>query len=224
MTVKLYIITGVSRGLGASMFDLLINENCYVYAISRSFTNKQLELANKRIKLIKKDLSVLTDLDLEELKPFYKQVDEIIFINNASTIKPINKIGTFTEAEISNVVKTNSIAPMLIANHILKHNKLKKNQVLNISSGAAKNAIDGWSLYCTTKAANEMFFDTLQLENPNFSVVNYDPGILKTGMQEDIRNANEAEMKNVSKFKEFHEHGKLKSPIEAAKELIKLIQ
>src|SRR5262249_60732308 len=67
-----------------------------------------------------------------------------------------------------------------------------KGRVLFISSGAAHRIIDGWALYCTTKAAGETFFDVVASQvkqDERISVVNIDPGQMDTRMQENIRRA-----------------------------------
>lgn len=42
----------------------------------------------------------------------------------------------------------------------------------------------GWALYCAGKAARDMLFQVLALEEPNVRVLNYAPGPLDTDMQQ----------------------------------------
>ena len=61
--------------------------------------------------------------------------------------------------------------------------------VVNISSGAAKRPIEGWSAYCSAKAGLDMATRTLALEqsretNP-VRVLSFAPGIVDTRMQEE---------------------------------------
>ena len=52
--------------------------------------------------------------------------------------------------------------------------------IINISSGAAHNAYDGWSNYSTTKSARHMLHQVIALEeDPNIiKSLNFKPGIL----------------------------------------------
>ncbi|XP_019742263.1 sepiapterin reductase b [Hippocampus comes] len=59
--------------------------------------------------------------------------------------------------------------------------------VVNCSSMFAVQALPSWVLYCTAKAARDMMFRVLAVENPNVKVLSYAPGPMDTQMQEDIR-------------------------------------
>ncbi|MDB4290195.1 SDR family NAD(P)-dependent oxidoreductase, partial [Flavobacteriaceae bacterium] len=107
--------------------------------------------------------------------------------------------------------------------NIVKNNRSKRVRIINISSGAAKRPILGWSIYCSTKSANEMFFNTLKLQeenNKNIEVHNLDPGVMDTDMQKNIRSKSENEMPNVELFKEYHKTEQLKSAQEVALDIV----
>nr|XP_020650816.1 sepiapterin reductase [Pogona vitticeps] len=59
--------------------------------------------------------------------------------------------------------------------------------VVNISSLCALQPFKTWSLYCTGKAARDMMFQVLAVEEPAVRVLNYAPGPLDTEMQEVAR-------------------------------------
>jgi len=68
--------------------------------------------------------------------------------------------------------------------------------VVNVSSLAAIQPFDSWSVYCSGKAAREMFHKCLADETTktkvegdlkSFAVLNYAPGPMDTEMQRDIR-------------------------------------
>ena len=122
-----------------------------------------------KIIFIEKDLSNLKNIDEElNLKAYYlTKFKEVIFINNAASINPIERIGNFNDEAVFKLVQLNTIAPILLTNNIIKNNKSKLIRIFNISSGAAKTPIAGWGLYCSTKSANEMFFNTLKLQEVN---------------------------------------------------------
>ncbi len=219
---KLYIITGVNRGLGEAIFNKLLKNNEAIFAISRTFNSSQENLTKSNIYLLKHDLSKkITPEVLDVLKKNVKIYKEIIFINNASTITPIGKIGEFNNDDIENIIYLNTIAPIIITNHLIKYNK--NLTVLNISSGAAKRPITGWSLYCATKSANEMFYETLK-EYDFITIYNINPGVIDTGMQKTIRNTSSDKMPNVSLFNELYDDNKLQKAEDVAVKVLNYIK
>lgn len=48
--------------------------------------------------------------------------------------------------------------------------------VVNISSLCALKPFKSWTLYCTGKAARDMMFKVLAVEEPDVRVLNYAPG------------------------------------------------
>ncbi len=207
----LFIITGVNRGLGEAIYNEITQLNAVVFAISRRF-NKQ-QATNKNTIHWEKDLTNLQEKELDKyLKSIYSKYETIVYINNAATINPIGEVGSFTEKDIKNIYSLNTITPALLSNHIVKNTKENQKVVfLNISSGAAKRPIAGWSLYNSTKAANEMFYNCIN--NKNITVLNINPGVIDTGMQDIIRNS---DMPDVSNFIKLQKENKLQDPKTAA--------
>jgi len=224
--MKLIIITGINRGLGEAFFNLLINKkDCLIVGVSRKITQAQEELLrDKRFVFIQLELSRLINPKKElNLTNYLEKIEEVIYINNAATINPINKIGGFKDGEIQNIMQLNTISPLLITNYLFQVASDKKVTVINISSGAANSPIIGWSLYCASKAANEMFYKTLEAQekdNENVKVVNIDPGVMDSGMQELIRNTNEVIFPKVKDFIKLKDEHKLLSASEVANRII----
>ncbi|NXG27415.1 SPRE reductase, partial [Dromaius novaehollandiae] len=55
--------------------------------------------------------------------------------------------------------------------------------VVNVSSLCALKPFKNWALYCSGKAARDMLFQVLALEEPDVRVLSYAPGPLDTDMQ-----------------------------------------
>jgi sepiapterin reductase len=80
---------------------------------------------------------------------------------------------------------------------------------------------DCWSVYCSVKAARDMFHQCIATEN-NVRVLNYAPGPLDTDMQKEIRdNMPNVPLKAV--YTQMHQDKKLVSPHESAQKLLSLI-
>lgn len=86
---------------------------------------------------------------------------------------------------------------------------------MNIGSGAAYNEYDGWSMYCSTKAGLSMFSRTVHLESKmgkaNCKIVDLSPGIIDTGMQDEIRSRKASDFSQLERFVEYKQNGDLQS-------------
>jgi benzil reductase ((S)-benzoin forming) len=218
---KTVIITGTNRGLGKAIVDELIKDMDYqIISLSRSITEDQKKYSSNFFRFIKIDLSK-DKLD-EKIKEFNDLIgsESICFINNASIIEPIKKIGEIDEGEIDKIISVNIKSTIMVTKFLLKNFESNPLTFVNISSGAANRAISNWSLYCSTKVFNQMFFNAAQCEYQQHRFLNIDPGVMDTGMQEILR---KSDFPDVENFKKFLSEGKLKSPNDVAKELIQTI-
>ncbi|GAH67347.1 unnamed protein product, partial [marine sediment metagenome] len=136
------ILTGTSRGLGKALFDLLKNKNIYLLSISRRFLPYQEDISkrNQNIKLLKCDLSKIKDLAKnEEILKYIpiNKIGELVFINNAGVVEPIDKVGKLEDNLIYNSMFVNLIAPIIFINKFMRIN-LEYNikiKILNITTG-----------------------------------------------------------------------------------------
>ena len=113
-----------------------------------------------------------------------------VLVNNAGLIEPIAHIADIDPAAWSQVVDVNTkgvfyglryaIPPML---------EQGGGTVINISSGAATKALEGWSHYCATKAAVLSLTRCAHVEygHRGITVVGMSPGTVATDMQTAIR-------------------------------------
>ncbi|MGB0402893.1 MAG: SDR family NAD(P)-dependent oxidoreductase [Salibacteraceae bacterium] len=223
--MKIYYITGTSRGLGYAIANkLLKDENNIVIGIGRKC---EIEHPNYKHKIL--DLS-----DSKETAKFrfaeHVKADESTLINNAGTLGDIKYLGDIDNKTLVEALNVNLIAPSILTNNFMASYKDQdiKQTVLNISSGAAVNSYDGWSTYCTSKAGVNMLSETLNLElqergKENVRVLSIAPGIIKTSMQEEIRKADKADFSNVENFIELNDSNALQDADETAEKLIDLL-
>lgn len=223
--MKTIILTGANRGLGRAVHDLLLtnkydNYNKIFISRSRDFNESKINNTSKYISI---DLSE-NILNLEELtiKP---NVKEIIFINNAGVIEPIDQAINISNELLQLAININFLSPVKIIQHLTlrSHELAAKLLILNVSSGAANHPIQGWLSYCSGKAAVKMAIDVFEEENSNIDVLHFDPGVMDTSMQKLIRSKTASQMQQVDKFKEFKENNSLRSPTIVAKELLSLL-
>lgn len=105
---------------------------------------------------------------------------------------------------------------------------------VNISSLAAIKSFESWGLYCSVKAARNMFMQVVASEakilskkyfNGKLSIktLNYAPGPLDTDMQKEIRDSSPHEEQRAF-YIEMKEQGTLLKPEQSAKKMIKLLE
>lgn len=213
---KIFLITGTTSGLGEAMADIILNKSNYkLLSLSRRSLARHESAAAYQY--------LFFDLAMGSLDGVFPalqeavQGKEVILIHNASTIEPIGNIGTLAQGEINRHIATNLTSPILLCNELLQQCPEQQFTMLNISSGAAKRPIEGWAMYCATKAAMAMFFDNIHEEHPNWKVVNVNPGVIDTKMQSTIRNSQFA---SVERFRTLKESGQLKSPEDVAHNIL----
>ncbi len=220
--MKTVIITGTSSGLGKDLFDCLYQSRVILVCISRRFLAYQQKLAKKlnNVILITQDLSKINQSEINKLFS-QNQWKDIIIINNAGVINPINKIGKFSSLEVVSSINVNFLSPILLINSLIKYQPKAKITVLNITSGAATKPIPGWAMYCSTKAGMKMFASVLAKQNKNIAVYNLDPGVMDTNMQKIIRNSNYDSFPSKKYFINLQKQGRLSFPKTIAQNLIK---
>src|SRR5690606_32680096 len=103
----------------------------------------------------------------------------------------------------------------------------KKLTIITISSGAGRRAIPSWANYCASKAAVDLFSETLQEEaeelNIDLKVFSIAPGVVDTDMQQAIRNTTTSSFSQVEKYQKLFANGELLTPEFVAKKIIHAI-
>jgi benzil reductase ((S)-benzoin forming) len=235
--MKHIIITGHSKGLGAGITQQLIGEDTHIHGISRTDNPTLHNLAKEksgRISFYPCDLAQ-KDLLSEVMNSVFKTIHQssdisgVYLINNAGVIDPIGTIETLDHELIEKHLLINLHAPLILTNEFLKHtSKLETvKRIMNISSGAAVNPYHGWSIYCTGKAALDMFTRCIGTEqkDKNFPVeaMAVAPGIIDTDMQSTIRATPDGQFIHKQKFVELKETGQLVKPEIAGEKLKELL-
>jgi NAD(P)-dependent dehydrogenase (short-subunit alcohol dehydrogenase family) len=219
--VRAVVVTGVSRGLGAALFDAFDARGDRVVAIGRRFTPAQ-----EARRAAEPDRFELLHANLADPPPdltrLLEGASEAVLVHNAAVVEPIGAVGSLRSADIAAAVAVNFSAPVLLTNAFLAAVPLDASvRILFVSSKAAHLVIDGWSLYCATKAGAEMFFDVVasQLGDRGY-VANVDPGQMDTGMQADIRAA-AGFFPRRQAWLDAHTEGRLADPAEVAERIVR---
>lgn len=216
------ILTGVSRGLGYALHDLLTNDSLFSQHIFIS--------RNPPVDAYKNVQYMQIDLGAPGLKHFPLEIAVgtrvVVLISNAGTIEPIGKAVEISPADMENALRVNCLGPLALAQQLVTLTKEVGARlfILNISSGAARHPIKGWMAYCVGKAAAAMALDVLVTENEHVEVLHFDPGVMDTDMQKCIRQQTIDAMPDVDIFKGYKVDSALKKPSEVAEQIISILR
>jgi benzil reductase ((S)-benzoin forming) len=204
MKKSLFIITGASKGIGKGLAEKALESGANVWGVNRTHS-----IEHTNYKGLTYDLADITNLkkDLPDLFTKAQDFERVVLINNAGTLGDIGHLGAISNESIPHLFDLNVSAPLLLMNQFMKDFKDFKGEkiIINISSGAGKNAVDGWSGYCASKAALDMATEVAakeaEIDGTSFIIKAIAPGVVDTEMQTQIRSTDEKSFSGVDKFK-----------------------
>ncbi|GGM25657.1 short-chain dehydrogenase [Paraliobacillus quinghaiensis] len=234
--MKYAVITGTSRGLGESIAKLLMQQGIHVIGVARHANKSLKKLAQETTgsyqdyacnlangEETEKIFSIIAD------QLFKKQTDIVYLIHNAGTVNPINTADKHTVESLNSHVHVNLIAPMITTGVFLKKaNKTKIPLIVtSVTSGAADRSVYGWSAYCGTKAGLNRYTTSVALEQDQLATSNkvilFDPSIMDTDMQEEIRSTSKEAFQDVDKFQKYKEEDSLRDTDTVANVLVDIL-
>lgn len=213
----IYIITGTSSGIGNALANFYLKKGEHVIGISR---NNSIEHENfKHIPCDLSDKQQLHDLGL--LEHTSKENYPIRLINNAGIIGDIHRSHELTLTHYVDMAMVNIVAPQYLCSYVLQTFGFENiDTIINITSGAGQRPVPSWGAYCASKAAIDLFAETLNEEikelGKSTKIFNVAPGVVDTRMQESIRNSDEENFSSHKNFVDLKENNELRSPEEVA--------
>jgi 3-oxoacyl-[acyl-carrier protein] reductase len=184
---KVAVVTGASKGIGASIAKHLAAEGASVvvnYASSKPGADKVVsEITAKGGKAIAVQADVAKKQDIERLfaetKKAFDRTD--ILVNNAGIFefKPLEEI---TEEHFHKHFNLNVLGLILTTQEAVKHFGQAGGSIINISSLASTFAPEGGSVYSATKGAVDTVTRSLakELGPRNIRVNAINPGMVET--------------------------------------------
>lgn len=212
--MNLYIVTGTRRGLGEALAKrIAADKRNELIGLSRP----QVDLADpasiaRAFEAIGKRIAATTH-------------EKAVLINNAGVIEPVAPLDRADPAEIERNLAVNLVAPMLLMRLFLgatEHVKLRR--VINISSGAGRRPMFGWSAYCAAKAGLDMATRVVALEAQvrglAIEAVSLAPGVIDTGMQGTVRSVSAEDFVDVERFRQMKAEGALRPADDVAADIL----
>lgn len=192
---KVAIVTGASRGIGAAVAREFARRNVAVVLCARASAEieqlaTELRQAGGAALAIACDVSIYADLAraVARAQSEFGRLD--ILVNNAGLIEPISRIADSDPEQWARVADVNYKGVyfgMRAAIPVME--RQRTGVIVNVSSGAATSPLEGWSHYCSSKAAALMLTRCADKEyrERGIRVVGLSPGTVATGMQTAIR-------------------------------------
>uniref|UniRef100_A0A8C3VB58 Sepiapterin reductase n=1 Tax=Catharus ustulatus TaxID=91951 RepID=A0A8C3VB58_CATUS len=152
----------------------------------------------------------------------------LLLINNAGSLGDISK--SFQDLsdlqEINTYFSFNISSALCLTSTALRAFGARpgcSRTVVNISSLCAREPFPSWALYCAAKAARDMMFRVLAVEEPGLRVLSYAPGPLDTDMQL-LARTRTGDLGMRQKFQRMQEQGQLINSSVSAQKLLQLLQ
>lgn len=186
---KVCLVTGASRGIGASIAETIGNEGAVVIGTATSQAGAEKITARFAEQNVKGEGMVLNVQDLESVKSLLKNIQDqygapSILVNNAGITKD-NLLMRMSEDEWHDVVNTNLSAVFRLSKACLRGMmKARWGRIVNVSSVVGQMGNAGQANYAATKAGVMGFARSLAREvgSRNITVNSVAPGFIDTDM------------------------------------------
>jgi benzil reductase ((S)-benzoin forming) len=231
--MRLHIVTGSSRGLGAAMVRELLQPGDTVLGIARRADAALAALAAERgARLEQWTVDLADPLPVaERLQRWLTELDHggcerVALINNVGVVSTPKALADSDLLELSNALRIGLEATLLLSAAFLAATRAWPGQrrVLNISSGLGRRPMASSAAYCAAKAGMDHLSRCLALEEemqPNGArVVSLAPGVIDTDMQQQLRSADAADFPDRDRFVALQREGQLQSPEAAAQRVL----
>ena len=217
--MDLYVVTGTTRGLGAALAAQL-----------RARPGVLLVTVSRREATIVADLASAAGAkqagEALARQVAGRELAKAVLVNNAGVVEPVGPLDAVEAEAVERNLQVNLVAPMILMGAFLRataHVPLRR--VINISSGAGRRPIFGWSAYCAAKAGLDMASRVVAAEaearGEAVEVVSLAPGVIDTPMQSAVRSASPEAFRDVERFRAMKAEGTLRPPADVAADILR---
>ncbi len=168
---KTAVVTGVSKGIGQAITQKLLQEGYKVYGLSRT----QPDFAESNFVWLECDLLLEDSIHRAISKIIEDKID--LLVNNAEMVI-ISDALEFSYDHFEITFKLNFVAPILMCQYL--YNKLTGGVAINISSVSDRIPENYAALYSASKAALNIYFDSISTKYDSFRIYNVLPSFVDT--------------------------------------------
>ena len=219
------IVTGASKGMGRDIARWLAAAKATVVVSARTGSALEqvaqwAEARGARALPIPLDVADrrMCEQAVQKTVDAFGRIDALV--NNAGVLGPVASLAEADPAQWRQNIAVNLLGPFYLTRAALPFLRGSHGKVINISTGAAVKAIEGWSAYCTAKAGAAHMTRVLAAEEPEITAVAFRPGVVDTDMQATIRRGGVKGMtdERIAYFRKLKTEGKLLDPAVPARE------
>lgn len=212
------LVTGASRGIGAAAARRLMARGCDVAIVARSREGLKAVTAEAA----RDDMLLPLSGDVARVADCRHMVADTIarfgrldaLVNNAGILGPVARLADAEADAWQYNLAVNLMGPFYLVQAAIPHLRSTRGRIVNVSSGAAVKAIEGWSAYSVAKAGLTHLTRLLAAEEPDITTVALRPGVVNTDMQTLIRTEGPDVMTpaKTAHFRQLKEENKLLDP------------
>ncbi|HSZ36126.1 MAG TPA: SDR family oxidoreductase [Acidimicrobiales bacterium] len=226
VTGRVAVVTGASRGLGAGLAVHFAASGMHLGLCAR---HRPRLVARTRPTaqgghIVSSETPLLAAVDVTDREALARFADAVVarfgridlWVNNAGLLGPIAPLALADGAAVAQTIEVNVIGvangSAVFAAHVRERSG--RGVLVNLSSGAATKAYEGWAAYCASKAAVDQLTRVVALEEARHDLFAYSlsPGIVDTDMQAAIREADPASFPERDRFRRFAELQEFNTP------------
>jgi NAD(P)-dependent dehydrogenase (short-subunit alcohol dehydrogenase family) len=169
--MKIAVVTGCSSGIGAAIAENFLKNGWKVYGVSRT----QPQLSQPDFIWRKADLTKREDINHCILGINEDRID--LLVNDAGVAFKVPGVKLSAQS-FHKIFDLNVLAPVYMVAAL--RTKLSNGLVINFSSTSDRVPEKGYALYCSSKAALNIYFDVLALEKKSVKFINILPDYVDT--------------------------------------------
>ncbi len=209
---KVALITGASRGLGAGLAQRCAERGLRLVLCARSAPALPESESVLSRSIDVRDESALEAL-AREAEERFGGID--LWVNNAGVLEPVKPLRDVSTEEFREHIEINLVGVFIGTRCYVRQLRRqgRGGVLINVSSGAAWSAYEGWAAYCAGKAALERLTEVVAQEEAAAGLRAYSiaPGVVDTPMQDRVRASRPEDFPSVERFLEMKRDGALNS-------------
>jgi len=162
LTGRVVLVTGAGKGIGAELVRILAAKGATVYA--GVFPGEAAEDLPAAATVLRLDVTKQADVDtaLAQVRAESGRLD--VLVNNAGVIAPIGPLAELATDALAPAFAVNVMGVHRMALAALPLLRAAQGVIVNAGTGAATTPMEGWTVYCSTKAAMRMLTQMMAME------------------------------------------------------------
>lgn len=162
LTGRTVLVTGAGKGIGAELVRILVANGARTYA--GVFAGEAAESLPDAATVLALDVTKQADVDAAIARITAESGQLDVLVNNAGMITPIGPLAELASDALAPAFAVNVIGVHRMALAALPLLRAAKGVIVNAGTGAATTPMEGWTVYCSTKAAMRMLTQMMAME------------------------------------------------------------